>query len=506
MNLLDLLAHYSNQLNEERESAMGQGVDAPFEIPRARHIRTVGSLHLYAAELPEGKSLVPDAPVTILPASDLDPTEGYVFGRQDQETFIVTVEAFGQIVEHCTVIPDTLGYLETASHHLLEMASKPESFTLGPAERLIPWLAPDPSASDPHARETISATVLTTIWNEEQAARWAKLGPLLVEQIRKNKRILMLAPDHEATDKLTSLMARTLRNAALPIKSLLSRYELPFYEESGGVVLSELSFENHMHQFYAKANANKTALRKKYDRFRELTPILAYKRDRQKDLNEVKLLEWRLLTEVSEFQGKIKHIDTIVAEYEATPIWKRLAMQTAGKNVQTLGEYRLLYEQKLQALMKEVEIAQHRIRELIPEATIPKDLRPEYDELKEEISRLGGTKKIREMLSAGEGTNRQAFIQNKRILATTPERIIHDPVFKRVRFDVLLIDDAPKIPAPLILAAAGITRERIILSGDTQNLLQLPSGGPRAGLGQWRQQCLPTHVASEPQPTIVGQG
>ena len=504
MKLLDLLTHYGKQLNEERETAMGQGLDAPFDIPQARYIRTVGSLHLYAVELPEGKSLLPDAPVTILPASDLDPTEGYVFGRRDQQTLIVTIEAFGQIVENCTLIPDSLGYLETASNRLLEMASKPESFTLGPAERLVPWLDPDPSTADPHARDTISATVLTTVWGEEQAARWTKLGPLLVEQIRKNKRILMLAPDHEATDKLTSLMARTLRNAALPIKSLLSRYELPLFEEAGGVRLGELSFENHMHQFYAKANANKTALRKKYDRFRELTPILAYKRDKQKDLNEVKLLEWRLLTEVSEFQGKIKNIDTVVAEYEATPIWKRLAMQTAGKNVKTLGEYRLLYEQKLQALMKEVEIAQHRIKELIPEATIPKDMRPEYDELKEEISRLGGTKKIREMLSAGEGTNRQAFIQNKRILATTPERIIHDPVFKRVRFDVLLIDDAPKIPAPLILAAAGITRERIILSGDTQDLLPIQSGDSRAGLGQWRQQCLPTQLGSEPQPSIVG--
>ena len=504
MKLLDLLTHYGKQLNEERETAMVHGLDAPFEIPQARHIRTVGSLHLYAVELPEGKSLVPDVPVTILPASDLDPTEGYVFGRRDQQTLIVTVDAFGQIVGNCTVIPDTLGYLETASNRLSEMASKPESFTLGPAERLVPWLDPDPSAADPHARDSISATVLTTVWGEEQAARWTKLGPLLVEQIRKNKRILMLAPDHETTDKLTSLMARTLRNAALPIKSLLSRYELPLCEEAGGVLLGELSFENHMHQFYAKANANKTALRKKYDRFRELTPVLAYKRDKQKDLNEVKLLEWRLLTEVSEFQGKITHIDTIVAEYETTPIWKRLAMQTAGKNVKTLGEYRLLYEQKLQALMKEVEIAQHRIRELTPEATIPKDMRPEYDELKEEISRLGGTKKIREMLSAGEGTNRQAFIQNKRILATTPERIIQDQVFKRVRFDVLLIDDAPKIPAPLILAAAGITRERIILSGDTQDLLPLQSGDSRPGLGQWRQQCLPTQLGSEPQPSTVG--
>ena len=48
-------------------------------------------------------------------------------------------------------------------------------------------------------------------------------------------------------------------------------------------------------------------------------------------------------------------------------------MQAAGKNVETLCEYRKLYEHNIQALMKEVEIAQQRIRELTPEATIPKD-------------------------------------------------------------------------------------------------------------------------------------
>ena len=191
--------------------------------------------------------------------------------------------------------------------------------------------------------------VLTTIWGEDQASRWSKLGPLLVEQVRKNKRILIIGPDHQSADESTSITARALRNAALPIKSLLSRFELPLLRETGGVRISEFGFEDHMHQFYAKANAHKVALRKQYDRFRELTPILSYKRDKQKDLNEVKLLEWRLLTELSEWQGKIKNIDKIVADYEAIPIWKRLAMQAAGKNVATLAEYRgVLYDQKVQ--------------------------------------------------------------------------------------------------------------------------------------------------------------
>ena len=116
-------------------------------------------------------------------------------------------------------------------------------------------------------------------------------------------------------------------------------------------------------------------------------------------------------------------------------------------------------------------------------------MRPEYDELKEEIKRLGGTKKIREMLTAGEGTNRQAFAQNKRIMATTPGKILSDPLFRKVPYDILVIEDAPRIPAPLILAAAGLIRERIILSGDTTDLQPAPEGA-MSSIGIWPQHYL----------------
>ncbi len=504
MNLHDLLTHYLHQLQEERDQAMTQGLDAPIDILKARYLQTVGSLHLYAVELPEGQVLMQDVPVTILPSNDCEPTEGVVLGQVDGEVLIQTFDAFGKTIHHGTIIPDTSGFLETAVARLNDMTAKPESFTLGPAERLVPWLAPDDDTSDVHARTTVATSVLTTMWHDDETNRQAKLGALLVEQAKLNKRVLLMCPDHESLDRLAGVVAKKLQNAALPYKSLLSRYELPILKTINGVELHDIGFEAHMYQFYAKANSHKVALRKKYDRFRELTPILAYKRDKQKDLNEVKLLEWRLLTSLSEWQGKIKALDKTVADYEAIPIWKRLAMQAAGKNVETLKEYRMIYEQKIQELMKEVEIAQQRIRELIPEATIPKDMRPEYEELKEDIAKLGGTKKIREMLAAGEGTNRQAFIQNKRIVATTASRVLTDPIFKRVRFDVAIIDNAPRIPAPCVLGASGLVRERIILSGNSQDLQPWPTGKHHDALGMWLQEFLGPAQRAHSSQTQVG--
>ena len=319
------------------------------------------------------------------------------------------------------------------------------------------------------------------------------MARLSVELIRQNKRILLLAPSQQAVDELMGFLAKALRTAALPYKSLLSRYEVAVLTEASGIPLSELGFETQMHGFFAKSRANKDVLRAQYNRFRELTPILSYKSQKQQDLNEVKLLEWQLLAQVSEYQGKMKDIDKTLAEYEAIPVWKRLAMQAVGKNIETLGEYRTLYESKIPPLMQEVEIAQARIRELTTEAIIPKDMRPEYDALKEEITRLGGTPKIRELLTAGEKTNRQAFIQNKRLVATTAGRVTTDPLFQRVRFDVLIADDAPHIPAPLLLGAAGLIRERIILSGNKDDLSSSQAGS-EAPIISWRQACC--HQAS----------
>ncbi|RMH09876.1 MAG: hypothetical protein D6704_00485 [Nitrospirae bacterium] len=482
MKLANLLEHFAQTLSQEKETVQASNLDAPIETADSRHVATAGTLHLYAVRLPQPAALCEDVPVTVVPPGDLEPTEGCILHCEAQELIIQTCDPLGPATQANTLVPDTAGFLETAAIRLAEMAAKPESYALGPAERLLPWL--DPEHSEGITQPSVSTSVLTTVWHEDPATRWHTLGSLVVECIRQNKRILLLAPCHRTRDELVGFLAKTLRAAALPFKSLVSCYEVPILPHAWGMPLAELGFEAQMHGFFAKSRANKEALRKQYNRFRELTPILAYKVQKQKDLNEVKLLEWRLLAEVGDYQRKIKEIDKLIADYERLPIWTRLGMQALGKNVTTLGEYRRLYEQKIQALMKEVEIAQARIRELTPEAAMPKELRPEYEALKEEITRLGGTQKIRELLAAGEGTNRQAFIQNKRLVASTPGRVVTDPVFTRVRFDVLIAEEAPRIPAPFLLGAAGLIRERIILAGNTQDL-----DDPHRGR-HWRQHAL----------------
>ena len=74
-----------------------------------------------------------------------------------------------------------------------------------------------------------------------------------------------------------------------PFTALLSRYEVPVLKQAEGVPLGELSFEAQMHKFFAKSRSHKNALRRKYERFRELIPVLAYKGQKQRDMDEVKI-------------------------------------------------------------------------------------------------------------------------------------------------------------------------------------------------------------------------
>ena len=186
-------------------------------------------------------------------------------------------------------------------------------------------------------------------------SRAQKVAATAVELIRANKRILLVTPDHHAADDISGAIARAMKAGGLVYKTWVSRYEMTVAQQAFGLPIQDLGFEAQMHHFYAKSRADKAALRRKYERFRELTPILAYKGHKQKDLDEVRLLEWRLLTQLSELQDKQKEAQATLAEYESLPLLRRLTMQAVGKNVESLHQYLALYESQMVGLINDDE-------------------------------------------------------------------------------------------------------------------------------------------------------
>ena len=469
MTARDLIETWALRIEAEQNSASSTAPDQPITQVAGRLVNTVGTLHLYELTLPHGASIEHDTPCSIVPQDDLEPTEGIVLGGQGHVILMQTFDAIGQSCTNATVIPDRAGCLMTSAKRLRDMIAQPDSYRLGPADRLASLLEAT-SGTEELSVTSAGSSALTTVWDKDLSLRRQRLASLAIEFILTNKRTLVVCPDHQTADSFVGTVARAITAAGLKHQTWVSRYEIALAQDIEGIGIHELGFEAQMYQFYAKSRADKAALRSKYERFRELTPVLAYKGQKQKDLDEVRLLEWRLLTRISDFQAKISEIQATLAEYENLPLLQRLSLQTVGKNVESLQQYLELYESQCAELRKEVDVAKVRIAELVPEAAVPKDMRPEFSDLKEEITRLGGTKKIRELLAAEEDTNRQAFLQNRRLLVTTASRALNDPLFSRVRFDVLIADEAPWIAAAPLLGAAGLVRERIVISGDRRDI------------------------------------
>ena len=469
MTARDLLETWALRLEAEQKRVSGTELDQPIHHVTCRLVQTIGTLHLYELTLPHDSSIEHDTPLSIIPEDDLEPTEGIVLGGQGHMVLVQTLDAIGQSCADAIVVPDRAGVLATSAKRLRDMLAQPDAYRLGPADRLAPLLEATMGAEEFSVAGT-GSSILTTVWADELSVRQQRLAMLAIELIRENKRILLVCPDHQAADALVGIIARAMKAVGLLYKTWVSRYEMAVAQQVEGIGIQELGFEAQMHQFYAKSRADKAALRRKYERFRELTPVLAYKGQKQKDLDEVRLLEWRLLTQVSDLQAKIKDVNATLAEYENLPLLRRLSLQAVGKNVESLHQYLKLYESQCAELREELDVVKVRVDELVPEAAVPKDMRPEFNELKEEIVRLGGTKKIRELLAAEEATNRQAFIQNRRLVVTTASRVLSDPLFSRVRFDVLIVDEAPWIPAAPLLGAAGLVHERIVISGDRRDI------------------------------------
>ena len=455
------------RLQGERQRASEIEQETSLAATKGRRIYTVGDLHLYEFTVPAGASLVVDLPLSILPSDETEPTEGVVLRQTGRTLLVQVLDKLGDPVPPVTLVPDLAGLLSMSAKRLEDMITKADAYNLGPAERLAPLF--QPGGQGGRQLPTASA-VLTTVWSEDRLLRRQQLAGLAMDLIRANKRILLLSPDHQESDEVVGIIARSMKVGGLSYKTWICRYEMPILPESSGIGLQELGFEAQMHRFYAQSQAEKASLRRKYERFRELAPLMTYKAQKQKDLDEVWMLEWRLVTRLRDLQAKLAEVEKVSAEYETLPLFQRLAMQAVGKNVDSLKEYRVLYQRQIDGLHKEIDQAKARIQELVPEATISGALRQEYDDLKEAITKLGGTKKIRELLAAEAGSNRQAFIQNRRLVAATPMRVMSDPLFSRVRFDVLMVDDAPRIAVAPLMAAAGLVRERIVLSGDPNEL------------------------------------
>ena len=185
---------------------------------------------------------------------------------------------------------DPSGFLQKLHQRLEDMLHRPSSYHFSAADRLLPWVAPDPSVTDPMLRSTVVTSVLTTIWDADRAARRARLAAVVTDLVKANKRVLLIAPDNRTLTEALLAAGKGLRGAGLQYRSFLCCYEPPVITSEGGINLRDLTFDVQVSAFLGKSQADKAGLRRKLERYLELAPILRHKVDKQKDLDEVRHL------------------------------------------------------------------------------------------------------------------------------------------------------------------------------------------------------------------------
>lgn len=238
---------------------------------------------------------------------------------------------------------DPSGFLQKLRQRMESMLHHPSFYHFSAADRLMPWVAPETPVADPMLRSTIVTSVLTTIWDADRAARRARLAVVATELVKANKRVLLIAPDNRTLTEALLAAAKGLRGAGLQHRSFLCCYDPPSIAGEGGINLRDLTFDVQVSVFLGKSQADKAGLRRKLERYLELAPILRYKAEKQKDLDEVRHLEWRLLTALGDAQAEIKRLQNLLTVYESLPLWQRLGMQVVGSNVATMRENCVLY-------------------------------------------------------------------------------------------------------------------------------------------------------------------
>ena len=217
MTARELIEHWATRLTAEQAQLGTSQGDRPLAPVSGRLLETVGTLYLYEFRLPPDGVLAIDIPVSIVPDDEIEPAEGLVLSCKDGVALVQTFDAIGTTVTNATIVPDRGGFLLRAAERFAHMLAQPDSYRLGPADRLAPVFGTSSSFDQVGGS---SASVLTTLWTEDPSVRQQKVAATAIELIRANKRILLVCPDHHAADEISGAIARAMKAGGPRLQNL----------------------------------------------------------------------------------------------------------------------------------------------------------------------------------------------------------------------------------------------------------------------------------------------
>ena len=457
MTLQDILLGLIRAVDDERSIQCDSNAVGEFLITRRRLVAFSNTMWVYSCGWDQTIPMTEEVPVKVRVKGSQTLTDGRVVGCDHRTLWLGVAKNLGAVARPAYVQPDMNSLFRLLTTRLQDIERQHVSLIGRPIGQLFFDRGILIEDEMPSTIQTINAPQI--------AAHRETVVGIVLERLRRGKRILLTSAYNRDLDESLLGIVRAMRMEGLSYSTLVTRYPAPVLEAKGTTDLRELAFEQQLQTKVGTIQAAQAMLRSAYHRYEKLAPRVAFAQDKMQDLEEVEALEDRVLREVDKLERKDTDLRIHVDTYADIPLWQRLSMQVGGKNPPTMRKMRSWCSEQLDALQQELAALQPRLSKARQEAYLAPEIWREYDNLKETFEAQGGLENVRSLIAQDQDESDHAF-QGRGLVAATAGCVASHDVFNELPFDTVVVDGVDAVPLPLIVPVTCLAREEIILLGD----------------------------------------
>ena len=475
----EILLNLIRVIDEERLTQRVSNAEE-FLVTHRRLVASSPTIWVYSCNWDHAIPIAEEVPVTVRMQGPQAPTDGRVVGYDDDTLWLGVRNNLGAVTRPVYVRLDVNSLFLALADRFRDIERNHHSVSNRPVGRLL--------SNDGHIHNNESSPRIQMVTTPNVAARHEKVKDIVLDGLRKNNRMLLTSAHNRDLDESLVAIVRAMRMEGLSYSTLVTRYPALVLEGKGTTDLRELAFEQQLRTNADGVRSDQATLRSLYHRYQKLVPRVAFAQEKTQDLEEIEVLEDRILDQISTLERKDTDLRIHVETYEDLPLWQRLSMQIGGKNPPTMKKMRSWCAKQLERLQKELGALQPRLSQARQEAYLSPDVWLEYEHIMESFDQRGGLEKVRSLIAQQQGTS-DHFLQRRGLVAATAGCIASHDLFNELSFDTVIVDGFDTVPLPLLIPVACPALENIILVSDQSNS-SIAAEQPRARLARLRTSIL----------------
>lgn len=359
-----------------------------------------------------------------------------------------------------------------------------------------PHFLPTTPPDQQNALKKIFQNKVTFVWGPILSGKTHLLAHIASNYIKAGKKILFVATVNERVDDVLERSIDIGQQLGVDMRHQTCSLGLPSVENFDA--LGAISFEQQIESMKVekrKSFQERVSLLEKYWKVR-IRQVLHS--DHTARLHEMR-------TRLSEKKKQIDHMTAELAPFKETinHIQNSSMMDKLKKGFgkEDLAAAHKKLEEK-QSAIKRLQSALTGLTQesLKLEAYNPiggEDLK-EFKLAVKAIDELGGIEKVQEAVDQYTAVHEGDLLQSKQFIGTTVTTALSDRRLRGIQFDMIMVDDAEIIPIPVLVALAGMAKEKIVISGDPYQVGPEPlsNSGPAE---QWLGRDIFLHMAKTDQ-------